>query len=518
MGNIIKKDSENYFKEVEGMRKRSFRSIGIMILIVVLGIMVVQVQQNLGMSPIGGEFNENLHKYGIHTYKIEAQFLEEEKSLNVSQEVHYKNTHKEELDKIYFHLYSNAFKDKEKLPIGEEELNKAYPQGFEPGFIHIKDVKVEGEEAKFNLQGEQDTIMEIDLKKPIKKGEERKINFTYQVKIPPLVSRFGYGEKTYNLGNWYPIAAVYDHQGWHLDPYYEVGDPFYSEIGNYEVSIRLPEDFILASTGNIIKENKDKNKKEKEYQIKAEGVRDFAWVTSKEFKVLEDKVKGTTIKAYYLEGQNGDTALEVARESIKIFNSLFRTYPYKQFSVVACDFYIGGMEYPNIVYIDQNLFSKNTSFILEYVIAHEAAHQWWYGIVGNNQVKEPWVDEALTEYSTIMYFRERYGEESMEKILKTMVINDYKFHSKDSKEKISSPVDEFENNREYSKIVYSKGAMMFYELEKKVGVKNFREILKYYARENKFSQVTGKSIQKMTNVVTGEDYSEFFNKWLGSTK
>lgn len=467
----------------------------------------------------GGE--EDLSQYGVHNYKIEGRFLEEKKALEVEQKIDYKNLHKKAFDKVYFHLYPNAFKEEEGSPFFKDELKRAYPMGFEPGYIDIEEVQVEDKKASYEIGGEDNTILAINLAKEIKPDEIISIVIKYTIKLPPAYSRFGYGENTYNFGNWYPIAAIYDYKGWNIEPYYKVGDPFYSEISNYQVTLKLSKEFTLATTGNIKSKKSSKEKnidyRENIWQIEAQAVRDFAWLISKDFKLKKGKADNTDIRVYYFKGQEADEAVEVAQDAIKIFNNLFYPYPYQQLSVASCDFYIGGMEYPNLVYIDYNQFSNSNTLILEYIIAHETAHQWWYGIIGNDQVNSPWIDEALTEYSTILYYREKYGEETMMHMLKTMVIDDYVRGKKllnIEDERIGKSVDEFKNNMEYSSIVYSKGAMMFYELEREIGRENFQKVLKYYVENNKFKNVGEEEIQDIVKAVTGKDYEEFFNKWL----
>jgi hypothetical protein len=503
------------------LKKGILRSVGLLLIIIVLGLGITHTYSRLNESKIEFRAEDELSHYAIHNYKIDARFMEEEKLLEVKQQVKYKNTHNLEFESIYFHLYPNAFKEKEKVPFLKEELEHAYPKGFQSGYIDIEEVLIEGKKANFELGGLNNTIMSIKLSEVLKPNEEVLISFKYKVRIPPISSRFGYGENTYNLGNWYPIAAVYDSKGWNLDPYYEIGDPFYSEVGNYEVTLRLPEEYELATTGNILYRDKvqkeDVGYKEQIWNVEAKAVRDFAWVISKNFILKNDSINGIDINVYYFKNQQGNKALEAAKDSIKIFSELFGEYPYGQFSVVSCDFFIGGMEYPNLVYIDHNIFSRDSTLILEYIIVHETAHQWWYGIIGNDQVNEPWIDEALTEYSTILYYREKYGEDTMMSMLKSMVVDDYvrtKEELEDKDESIAKGIDEFKDNREYSGIVYSKGAMMFYELEREVGRENFIKILQYYMSENKFTNVTEKDIKNITKAVTGEDYQEFFDQWL----
>ncbi len=464
---------------------------------------------------------EDLSQYAVHNYKIEGRFFEEEKILEVEQRINYKNQHKVSFDRIYFHLYPNAFKEEEKVPFFKEELIKAYPLGFQPGYIDIEEVLVGNKGVNYEIGGENNTILAIDLLKELQPNQKILIDIKYKVNLPPAYSRFGYGENTYNFGNWYPIAAIYDDRGWNLEPYYKVGDPFYSEVSNYQVILKLPKDFKLATTGKI-KSRKNYKAKDIDYrgliwEIEAEAVRDFAWVTSRDFKVKMGKADGINIEVYYFQGQQGNKALEVAQDGIKIFNNLFCPYPYEQFTVVACDFFIGGMEYPNLVYIDYNRFSQSNIIILEYIIAHEIAHQWWYGIIGNDQINSPWIDEALTEYSTILYYREKYGEEAAMNMLKTMIIDEYVRGKKVldiRKEGVGKSIDKFKSNMEYATIVYSKGAMMFYELEREVGRENFNKILKYYIENNRFKNVEEKNIKNIVKAVTGKDYQEFFDKWL----
>ena len=143
-------------------------------------------------------------------------------------------------------------------------------------------------------------------------------------------------------------------------------------------------------------------------------------ILSDKFIINKSMCGNTSIVTYSLNEDLAVEANKIAKESIKIFNNLFGEYPYDTYSVVASDFYIGGMEYPTLVMIDNTLYDDNSKFLLEYVIAHETAHQWWYSVIGNDEVDEPWLDEALTEYSTILYFENKYGKEMSQKLIQTM--------------------------------------------------------------------------------------------------
>ena len=139
------------------------------------------------------------------------------------------------------------------------------------------------------------------------------------------------------------------------------------------------------------------------------------------------------------------------------------------------------MEYPTLVMIDQSLYNEKDKFLLEYVIAHETAHQWWYSVIGNDEISEPWLDEALTEYSTVLYFEEKYGKEVGSKLIKTMEMQT-RNHSID-----------------YSLNVYTKGALAFNEVRKKVGDEVFFETLKEYYNTYMFQNVNGAKFVDLWN-------------------
>ena len=179
--------------------------------------------------------------------------------------------------------------------------------------------------------------------------------------------------------------------------------------------------------------------------------------------------------------------VDVAKSSMEIFSELFGDYPYNTFSVVASDFYIGGMEYPMLVMIDETLYNKENKFLLEYVIAHETAHQWWYSVIGNDEVNEPWLDEALTEYSTILYFENKYGKETGDKLIKTMDVQTKSFKTTD----IFKATTEYKDSADYSLSVYTKGAVIFNEIRTQVGDDLFFETLKEYYNKYKFENVNG---------------------------
>lgn len=448
-------------------------------------------------------------------YKITVEFKEETMRLKASQKVVYTNRTDVSLNNIYFHIYPNVFKTEELAPFEKSEWEKAYPKGFDEGYININQVKENKKITHYRMMGDSLTLLRVSLNKTLKPKEQTELFIDYEVQLPYSKGRMGYGENTVNITNWFPILSVYDQSGWNLDPYFPIGDPFYSEVGNYEVTIILPKEYILASTGDVVKKQERQSKNT--YLISAHNVRNFAMIISKKFDVKIVQKNDIEVRSYSINGIKGDLALQYGVDSLEIFNDIFGGYPYNQLSIVASDFFIGGMEYPNLVMIGQHLYEREEDFPLEYVIAHEIAHQWWYGVVGNNEVKEPWLDEGLTEYSTLMYFERKYGPHIKEQIYEKMIKNQFENYEdlyKNDNVFILRGLDDFNSSYEYSSLIYSRGAIFIEELRKEMGDDNFFKALSQYYHTFRFRNVTTTDFYKTFQNHTNEDLRPLFKDWL----
>ena len=426
-------------------------------------------------------------------YTIDVIYDDETNRILCNQTLNYINNTKTTLDKIYLHIYPNAFCEKKLVPFEDSEMSRAYPNGFNEGYIDIKNVLNNNKKVNYTIKGNKNDILEIKLDKLLKSGEKVTLDLKYNVKLPNCLGRFGYGENTINVTNWFPIACVYDDKGWNLKSYEAVGDPFYSDTSNFNVKILAPTKYTLATTGNIVQKKTDNQKIL--YTIQGKLVRDFAFILSDKFTVNKTSYKNISINTYNLNQSMSKEAVDVAKSSIEIFSKLFGDYPYDTYSVVASDFYIGGMEYPMLVMIDENLYNNENKFLLEYVIAHETAHQWWYSVIGNDEINEPWLDEALTEYSTILYFEEKYGKETGDKLIKTMEVQTKNYKTND----IFKATTDYKDSSDYSLSVYTKGAVAFDKIRREVGDEVFFNTLREYYSTYKFKNVNGPQFMELWN-------------------
>lgn len=462
------------------------------------------------------EKQEKLEK-NINLYEIDAEIDTEKKLIIAKQSTTYVNNENTAMDKIYLHLYPNAFKTKETAPFLFDDFRRAYRRGFEEGSIEIEKIYIKKEKANYKIKGLGDSILEINLENPLEIGEKAIIEMDYVIKIPPATERFGYGNETYNMGNWYPVLAVYDETGWNLDPYYPIGDPFYTDISNYKVTIRAPKEVVIAATGKNISQKILDNKKE--WKFEANRTRDFAWVASKEFEVIEKLVDNTLVKMYFIKNTVNEhmknKAIKYTEQSLNTFNDIFGEYPYKEYSIVQTNF-PSGMEYPGIVFIGKQYYIDqfNKDF-LETLIVHETAHQWWYGVVGNDQIDEAWLDESLASYSEVIYFTENYGDKAGERY-HTIQNEEIYYQVLDSlgEKQVLMSLDEFTSWEDYSLLVYNKGAMLLNDIKEKYGEEVLYNILNRYYDKYKFEIAKTEDFLKVCEEVTGDELGDYFEDWL----
>lgn len=459
----------------------------------------------------------------LNKYVIKAKVNTKNMSFELDETLKFENNEDDALDELYFNVFAAAYDDYSTAPIISVEGVKPVGEegSFIPGETEITSVKVDGEDVNYDLEG---THLKIMLEKPVQPGEELNIQVRLREVLPKNADRYGYFDEVISLGNWIPLLAVYEGGEWRLDDVVPIGDPFYSESANFEVSISLPADQVVAATGllrSVRYDDKDQNNKELVFQ--ADGVRDFAVMISKNYSVLNAEVGETEVYSYYLTDNlaAGNKARSVASKAISFFSSEFGQYPFPEFEVVENLNNFGGMEYPNLVQIEYltQTFPETIAYFLpdaltkvdEYIIVHETAHQWWYSTVGNDQVREPWLDEALAEYSTYLYFRHFYGEEKAQEI--TSYFNQYTNGVDIQSPVMSNSIYDYKDFDRYSEDIYIEGSQVLLLLEDEMGQQELKEALQEYystymfriARIDDFISICQKHSEK--------DLSQFFKKY-----
>ncbi len=452
----------------------------------------------------------------LSSYNIIATFDEDNKTLTASQMVTYVNNSDTVIKTLPFHLYPNAFREDAKYkPVSFASEDRAYPNGLSFGGIDITCLKVNGKLKDIVIAGEDENILEVALDN-LYPDEKTKIYMEYKVTLPNCHHRLGYGENTYNFGNFYPIACAKENGEFMQKVYSYNGDPFFSDMANYSVEICVNENFVLASSGSQTSQITTNNKTT--YKIKAKTIRDFAFVLSKDFEVKSAKVNDTQVSYYYFNDANANQSLKTSKDSLVTFEKLFGDYPYETLNVVQTDFVHGGMEYPNIVYIseDINLYDDYTN-----VIVHEIAHQWWYGLVGNNEYDEAWLDEGLAEMSCLLFYEHNPSYNISVSGKKKLLHQNYAmfldvFHSVYGKvdQSMTRSLNEYKSETEYTYITYVKGNIMFADMQKVMGKKKFLKALKKYFKDNIYTNAQGENLIASFVAIGGKKMEKFINSYL----
>ncbi len=498
-------------------------------------------------------------------YTIEVTLDDELHQLKGDISIEYINRSPDDLSIIHFHLWPNAYKNrktayaKQELRTGSSRFYFADKSTF--GKIIDLNFSVEGQSVSFEADKKHPDMGILTLGKPLKSGERIVIQTPFTVKIPESFSRLGHVDQSYQMTQWYPKPAVYDKDGWHPMPYLDMGE-FYSEFGNFDVSITLPENYLVGATGVLQTESEiqflqeqierstrqlaDLNMEDstrliqnafpvsstqsKTIRYKAEKVHDFAWFADKRFYVqksevtLSDKRIIDTWAFFTNEEANiWKRGAEYLNRSIKYYSDEVGHYPYPQATAVQSALSAGGgMEYPMITVIGLSGMAQD----LDEVITHEVGHNWFYGILASNERSHPWMDEGLNTFYEKRYMN-KYYETTSNIFLPDFFLNDsdvsesqlaYLFQATRNKDQAPET-----HSKEFSRInywlgAYEKPARNLKMLEHYIGKENFDRAMHAYYDTWKFKHPQPSDFRKILEAESGKDLTWLFDGLTYSNK
>jgi hypothetical protein len=416
--------------------------------------------------------NGNPYFQQMVKYEIDVTLNDSAHTLSAYMKLEYTNNSPDTLEFIWFHLWPNAYKNdstafaKQQIKNGSRRF--ADSDEKDRGFIDSLVFIVDGVKATWETHTDWIDVAKIMLPNHLLPGMSVIIETPFIVKLPLVFSRLGHSGKHYEITQWYPKPAVYDHKGWHQMPYLNMGE-FYSEFGIFDVKITLPKDYRLMATGDLVngkdelywldslaaegdslhampkkelkkklklmKKNAEKSERVdssyiemKTLHFHQENVHDFAWFADKNWIVrkgellLSDSTRNITLWSFYLpkNATLWENSIEYLHDSGYWYSKFYGDYPYNHLTAVDGDLSAGGgMEYPNITVIS----TAGSKDLLEYVIMHEVGHNWFYGILGSNERDHTWMDEGLNEYSNIRYWQKKYKGRNEQIIISEFVQN-----------------------------------------------------------------------------------------------
>ncbi|TRO59795.1 M1 family metallopeptidase [Streptomyces sp. IB201691-2A2] len=337
------------------------------------------------------------------------------------------------------------------------------------------------------------TALRITLPKPLAHGERTAIAFDMSITVPERNARFGREGAFRFLGNALPVLAVHDAKGWHLDPYVSTGESFYALASDFRARIDHPSALKVPATGRTWT-SPGKPGRTVTHSV-AHRVRDFAWAAGPFRTATETSPGGVRVKSYWAP----DTPAAGVRlnrkdgvAAVDRFGKEFGRYPYGELDLVMTKEFGGGMEYPGLVLLGTTEEGS--------AVVHEVAHQWWYGIVGNDEYGAPWLDESFAQYANARF----YGWDTSD-----CWSDDW---PSESTALTNSMAYWAEHRNEYH-LIYTAGPCALARLEDALGADTMARLLKRYARDHWYGLSTTADFKKAAQSVTDKDLGPFWTKY-----
>ena len=454
------------------------------------------------------------------------------------QKLIYTNNSPDTINKVYYHLFFNAFRPGSQMDIRSRTIkdpdsrvgNRIFelnPKDY--GSLDIVSLEQNGKEIVFE---QKETILLVRLEKPLLPGEKTELSMVFEGQVPLQIRRSGKMNKEgvhLTMTQWFPKLAEYDFEGWHPNPY--IAREFHGVWGNYTVNITIDKSYVIGGTGYLKNANEighgysDKNKEKKEetltWEFYAPNVHDFAWAADPDYvHDIQQSESGVDLHFFYKPDAGEENWKKLQEDTLGLldyFEENIGPYPWKQYSVIQGG--DGGMEYAMCTMIT----GKRSYPSLFGVTAHELAHSWFQHILANNEAKHPWMDEGFTEYITSLAEKSVFGKPSLfphkSSYDSYYMIN--KIQLQNPALTIEQPLtihsDRYDYNFTYGASSYSKGSVFLSQLGYIIGNENLSKTIKRYYNEFKFKHPTPNDFKRVAEIVSDLELEWYLNDWTRTT-
>ena len=459
-------------------------------------------------------------------YRININFDYEKHQFLGDQNLIYYNNSEDTITKVFFHLYFNAFQPGSMMDVRSRSLPDPDRRVMhrisklnedEIGFHEIKKIQQNGKDLKYHEQG---SILEVELIDPLLPDESTEFYMEYFSQVPVQIRRSGRNNKEgidYSMAQWFPKIAEYDRKGWHAHPY--IAREFYAPWGDFDVSISIDKNYIVAATG--ILESKVKEKNNYIWNFKAKNVHDFVWAADPDYvhDILKVDSENLELHFYYLETnddmvKNWKRLQQDASKAFKFMNKIFGKYPYTKYSIIQGG--DGGMEYPMATLIT----GERSYPSLLSVTIHEALHSWYQMLLGTNESYLAWMDEGFTSFAqniTQIYLFNDIYKLDLVNPLRRSYERYYNFIKTGLEEPLSTHSDHFSTNQAYGVGSYTKGAMFLMQLGYIIGEDILFKALKRYYNEWKFKHPDEYDFIRIMEKESGMELDWYIDYWIKTT-
>lgn len=471
-------------------------------------------------------------------YKMDLNFEIKKHRVKGTQSLEYTNNSPDTLTHVFYHLYFNAFQPNSAMDVRSRtiadpdkrvgdrivRLNKS-----EQGYQKIKELKMNGKSVNYEVVG---TILEVTLKEPILPHSTVTFDMEFEAQVPLQIRRSGRFNSEgieYSMAQWYPKMCNYDIQGWHANPY--VGREFYGIWGDYDVTITIPKEYIIAGTG--ILQNKDeigygystsepKERPDKQkWHFIAKNVHDFVWAADPDYtQIVRETKEGTTLRCFFQPNEktteNWEKLPIIMEEALTFINKKYGRYPYTEYAFIQGG--DGGMEYPMATLIT----GERTLVSLVGVAVHELMHSWYQMVLGSNEALYHWMDEGFTSYAS----NEVMNYLKLKKLIPGEVqdnphlgsVNGFtNFALSGQEEALITHADHFLTNTAYGVASYTKGEVLLEQLRYIMGEQAFDKGMLQYFETWKFKHPTPNDFFRVMEKVSGLELDWFKEYFVHTT-
>jgi aminopeptidase N len=433
---------------------------------------------------------------GTSYYVIDFAIDEDLIHVDGKETVHYTNLENAPLDEIQFRLFPNIL----------------------GGKMDIRDLMVNGKSVTPRY-GLANSLMIVSLPVPLAAGQSVTFTMGFTVEVPTDVE-LNYGVLAsyagiLSLAHAYPVIPVYNEAGWNAEIPPQDGDLTFNDAAFYLVTVTAPKGVTVVASG--LESAPETAGRQQVWKVANGPARDFFLAASRNYEVVTEKVDGVTVNSYAPKSlkAGSQSALMAARRALKTFGEQYTPYPYTEFDIVITPTLALGIEYPGATAIANRIllgdFGDQTSAYLESTVVHEAAHQWFYNLVGNDQLDEPWLDESLAQYVTWQYYESNFGAgaaDGFESALRSRWER-----VENAPIPIGQPVAAYDE-REYGAIVYGRGAFFFEALKNEMGTENFDAFLKDYTTAFAWDNATTGGLKSLAETHCGCALTSLFEEWV----
>jgi len=501
------------------------------------------------------------------SYTIQARLDPAARTITGHEVATWRNIQAAPTDELWFHLYWNAFRNTHSTWLRERRLARGLPDDLREedwGWIQLDSVRLLGagdapgpdpgpdltKAARFAApdDGNPDdrTVMVVPLPEAVPPGGTVRVEVTWHAKVPRTFARTGYRGDFYLIAQWFPKLGVFQgERGWNCHQFH-ANTEFFSDYGVYDVSLTLPERFVVGATG-LETETKSAGDGAVTHRFVQADVHDFTWTTSPDLRVATDRFAApglppVDLRLLYQPEHEGQVARHFAatKACLRDYGTWYGPYPYPHLTVVdpAWESGAGGMEYPTLFTAGTRLFNPPAGGSPEGVTIHECGHQFWYALVGDNEFENAWIDEGLNTFSTARVYRKEYGREALEerylrppgtswrgflpvifpgirysRAVQGDRLNRYR---RDATSDVPATPTYLYYPKTHASITYAKTALWLHTLERHLGWGTLREILSSFFHRYELAHPTPEGFIEIADRVArerrGEDLDWFFDQ------